>query len=180
MSDAATEQEQAPPPKPAAKPRANPMEQMVLMVAFLGGMIILIDPAARALTGSAVGFVLGPAIGWQSSLGGPLFPVLTIVFASAVMVLLTSGIRHYFTDYLKQARAQEVMRAFSKEMRSARKENNLHKMKKLTEKNKELMSLQAEQSTSQLKPMAITMVVVVPIFAWLLVFLDPSSHGAQA
>lgn len=168
MSDAATTQE--PKPAPTAKPRANPVEQMVVMVAFLAGFVILIDPAARDLTGRAVGFVLEPLIGF-----GHAVPVLTILLASVVMVLLTSVIRHYFTDYLKQAQSQEVMKAFSREMKEARKSNNLHMMKKLTDKNKDLMAIQAEQSTAQMKPMAITMVVVIPIFAWLLVFLDPGA-----
>lgn len=161
-------------PTPAL-PKTNPMEQFVTFVAFLVGMVVLIDPVARDLTGRAVGTVLDPVIGF-----GGAFPVLTILFASAVMVAITSAVRHYFTDYLEQARAQEIMKAFQKELKDARKENNLHKMKKLTEKNQDLMKLQAEQSSAQLKPMALTLVVVIPIFAWLLLFLDPAAavHGA--
>jgi uncharacterized membrane protein (DUF106 family) len=170
-----TETTQEAKPAPSPRPRTNPVEQMVVMASFLAGFVILIDPAARHVTGSAVGFVLEPLIGF-----GHQVPVLTILLASVVMVLVTSGVRHYFTDYLKQAKSQEVMKAFQREMREARKSNNLHMMKKLTEKNKDLMAIQAEQSTSQMKPMAITMVVVIPIFAWLLVFLDPGSAAGAA
>jgi uncharacterized membrane protein (DUF106 family) len=161
-------------PTPAL-PKTNPMEQFVTFVAFLVGMVVLIDPVARDLTGRAVGTVLNPVIGF-----GGAYPVLTILFASVVMVAITSVVRHYFTDYLEQAKAQEIMKAFQKELKDARKENNLHKMKKLTEKNQDLMKLQAEQSSAQLKPMALTLVVVIPIFAWLLLFLDPAAgaHGA--
>ena len=157
------------------KPRTHPMEQFVVFVAFLAGMLILIEPAARDATGSAVGFVLEPIIGFNRQV-----PALTILLASVVMVAVTTGVRHYFTDYLQQARNQEVMKTFQKEMKQARKDNNLHKMKKLTDANKDLMALQAEQSSAQLKPMAITMVVVIPIFAWLLLYLDPGAAGMAA
>lgn len=161
--------EEKPAPK-AAPVRAKPAEQFVTFTAFILGMLILIDAGARQFTGLVVGAVLEPVIGF-----GKAVPILTILLASVVMVVVTSVVRHYFTDYLKTARSQEVMKAFQREMRSARKEKNLHKMKRLTEKNQELMRLQAEQSSAQLKPMAITMVVVVPIFAWLLVWADPGS-----
>lgn len=171
MSKEAQQAEPAQPEKPKPpKPKTSPLEQFGLFVAFILGMVILIDPVARQATGAGVGLVLEPAIGFGRSL-----PALTVLLASGVMVVITSSVRHYFTDYLKLARNQEVMRAFQREMKSARKENNLHRIKKLTEKNKDLMQIQAEQSTAQLKPMALTMVVVVPIFAWLLVFLDPGS-----
>jgi len=162
----------APAHKAKEVPRTPPMEQFVLMIAVVGSVLLLIDPAARALTGNAVGAVLEPTIGFHRQV-----PALTIVLASLVMVVLTTYVRHYFTDYLQVARNAHIMRAFNKEMRDARKENNLHKMKKLGEKNQEIMKLQADQMPAQLKPMAITMVVVVPIFAWLLHFLDPGGAG---
>ncbi|MCA1813568.1 MAG: EMC3/TMCO1 family protein [Halobacteriales archaeon] len=156
----------------AGLPKTNPVEQFVVFVSFILAFVVLFDQQARAFTGQLAGAVLEPVIGF-----GHAYPVLTILLASVIMVLVTSWVRHYFTDYLKQARNQETMKAFQKEMRDARKENNLYKMKKLTEMNKDLMSLQAEQSSSQLRPMAITMLVVIPIFAWLLVFVD---HGMAA
>lgn len=172
-----TEQQTVEPASEAKKekPRAHPMEQFVVFVAFLAGMLILIDPTARDLTGRGVGFVLEPLIGF-----GHAIPALTILLASMVMVAVTTGVRHFFTDYLQQAKNQEVMKTFQKEMRQARKDNNLHKMKKLTEANKDLMTIQAEQSSAQLKPMALTMVVVIPIFAWLLSFLDPGAAAGAA
>lgn len=152
------------------EPRAHPMESFGLMVAFIALIVVMFDPLAREWTGNIVGFVLEPLIGFGGSL-----PVLTILLASVVMVVVTTGVRHYFTDYIAQAKAQDVMRAFNAELKDARKQNNLHKMKKLTEKNQDLMKIQAEQSSAQLRPMLLTMVVVIPIFAWLLVFLDPTS-----
>lgn len=156
--------------KQPALPQTKPGEQFVIFVSMLAAMLILFDPAARNLTGAAVGAVFHPLIGF-----GGAVPVLTILLASVAMVGITTAVRHYFTDYLAQARAQDVMRAFNKELREARKENNLHKMKKLTDRNQDLMALQAEQSSAALKPMALTMIVVIPIFTWLLVFADPGA-----
>lgn len=170
MSDTTAKAEGAAAKPQPALPKTNPMEQFLTFVAMLLGIVILLDPTARALTGDIVGFAFEPLIGFG---GG--YPVLTILFASVAMVAITTAVRHYFTDYLAQAKAQDVMKAFNQELKDARKSNNLHKMKKLTEKNTDLMKLQAEQSSAQMKPMVITMVVVVPIFAWLLVFLDPAS-----
>lgn len=168
MSDEATRTEGSTPTP--ALPKTKPMEQYVIFLSFILGFVIMIDPTARHFTGALVGAVLEPLIGF-----GHAMPVMTILLASAVMVGITTVVRHYFTDYLAQARAQEIMKTFQKEMKDARKTNNLHKLKKLTEKNTDLMQLQAEQSSAQLKPMALTLVVVIPIFAWLLVFLDPAS-----
>jgi uncharacterized membrane protein (DUF106 family) len=164
MSEETAEPEQV--TKPAAA-KQNPVEQFIVFVSFILAFVVLIDQQARAFTGRLAGAVLEPLIGF-----GHAYPVFTILLASLLMVVTTSAVRHYFTDYLKLARNQETMKAFQKEMREARKENNLYKMKKLTEMNKDLMSLQAEQSSAQLKPMAVTMLVVIPIFAWLLVFID--------
>lgn len=173
MSDAPTSGGAAQPK--LGEPRAHPMESFGLMVAFIALIVVMFDPLAREWTGKAVGFVLEPLIGF-----GRALPVLTILLASVVMVVVTTGVRHYFTDYIAQAKAQDVMRAFNAELKDARKQNNLHKMKKLTEKNADLMKIQAEQSSAQMRPMLLTMIVVIPIFAWLLVFLDPTSalHGA--
>jgi uncharacterized membrane protein (DUF106 family) len=158
--------------KPAT-PKAHPMETFIVFASFIFSTFILINADLRALTGRAVGAVLEPVIGF-----GHAAPVLTILLAAAVMVVLTSAVRHFFTDYLKQAKNQETMRAFNKALRQARKDNNLYKIKRLTEMNKELMALQAEQSTAQMKPMAITMLVAIPIFAWLLIFIDQGQAPA--
>jgi uncharacterized membrane protein (DUF106 family) len=167
MSEEAQGQGSAEQAKPKLPARGHPAEQFVVMLSFILAFIVLIDQNARAATGVIVGKVLEPLIGF-----GHQAPVLTVLLASVVMVVTTTAVRHYFTDYLKLARNQQVMREFQKEMREARKANNLHKMKKLTEMNKDLMALQGEQSSSQLKAMAVTMLVVIPVFAWLLVFID--------
>jgi len=99
------------------------------------------------------------------------FPVVTLFLTGIVMTSLTIIIRHFFTDYVEQVRSQKIVSAFNKELRKARTENNTFKIKKLTEQQDKIMKRSMQVSTSQLKLMPITMIIVVPIFAWISVFM---------
>ncbi|HWH08490.1 MAG TPA: EMC3/TMCO1 family protein [Candidatus Thermoplasmatota archaeon] len=128
-------------------------------------IVILFNPTLSAALGRYTGFVLEPLLGH-----GPL--LLTIFLASVVLVIATTAIRHFLVDWTKMARVQESMRAFQKEFMEARKSNNTYKLKKLTDAQPEVMAMQAEISTEQMKPMAFTMLLVIPIFAWLGAYVD--------
>src|SRR5205823_5059746 len=97
--------------------------------------------------------------------------LVTILLASIILVVGTTAIRHFLVDWVGMARIQEAMRSFQKEFSQARKDNNTYKLKKLTDAQPEVMALQADMSTEQMKPMAFTMILVVPIFAWLYTFI---------
>ncbi len=129
--------------------------------------LILFDNNLREATGNAVGFLLNPIIGF-----GGAFPVLTVLIAGTLMVLATTALRHFTTDWLEMAKKQAYMREFNKEFMKARKENNTYRLKKLTEKQPEVMKQQQEMSSKQLKNMPMTMIVVIPLFAWLLGFIS--------
>lgn len=133
---------------------------------FAIAFIIIFDPKMRALLGGAVGYVFDPIIGFN---GG--FPVLTIMIAGTLMVLATTAIRHFTTDWLEQAKFQAHMRAFQKEFGAARKENNTYRLKILTERQPEMMAKQQKVSMAQMKTMPFTMLVVIPLFAWMAQFL---------
>ncbi len=133
--------------------------------------IVLIDPNLRNLLGSAVGVVLNPTIGF-----GGRWPVLTIMVAGTLMVLATTAIRHFTSDWLEQAKMQAYMRAFQKEFSQARKENNTYRLKILTDKQPEVMQQQQKMSMAQMKTMPYTMIVVLPLFAWMFQFLQDSVH----
>jgi uncharacterized membrane protein (DUF106 family) len=87
------------------------------------------------------------------------------------MTLLTIIIRHLMTDYVAQAEGQKIVGAFNKELRDARKSNNMYKMKKLLEMQPKILSKSMEQTKTQFKLMPISMLIVIPIFAWLAVFV---------
>ncbi|HVL49493.1 MAG TPA: EMC3/TMCO1 family protein [Candidatus Thermoplasmatota archaeon] len=148
---------------PVAPPAPKSMgSTFLLLITFGAVFLILFNPELSAQIGRYVGFVLEPIIGF-----GREAPVLTIFGASIIMVVTTTVIRHFFTDWVKMARTQEIMRAFQKEFSEARKSNNSYRMKKLTEQQPELMQHQMEMQGQTMKPMAFTMLVVIPIFAWL-------------
>ncbi len=136
-----------------------------LLMVFLV-LMILFDPNLRALMGLAVGSVLEPVIGFNGN-----YPVLTVVIAGSLMVALTTLVRHFTTDWLNMARTQAYMRHFQKEFSTARKENNTFRLKALQDKQPEVMAKQQEMSTKQLKTMPLTMIIVIPLFAWLYEFV---------
>lgn len=135
-----------------------------ILMTFVLVFLVLFDIPKGIRDGTAwlAGFLLAPVIGF-----GGRYPLLTIFLASVVLVIATTAIRHFLTDWTKMARMQEAMRSFSAEMKDARKSNNTYKLKKLTDAQQDLMQLQAGAQTEQMKPMALTMLLVIPIFAWL-------------
>lgn len=156
--------------------KKSPWSTALLFVSFGLVILILFNQPLRQQLGNAAGFVLGPVIGF-----GYVYPLLTIFLASLVLVVATTAIRHFMVDWVQMARVQEAMRSFQKEFMEARKANNTYKIKKLTDAQPEVMQLQAEMSTEQMKPMAFTMLLVVPIFAWLAhLFFVPPADSADA
>jgi uncharacterized membrane protein (DUF106 family) len=101
-------------------------------------------------------------------------PVLSLVLAGTVMITLSTVIRGLITDPLQQARIQQEQSAFNAEMRQARLENNLFKLKKLQEQQPAMMAKSMEMSTGQMKVMPVTMIVILPMYAWIFFFITYS------
>lgn len=154
------------------KKQKNPMSTALLFLTFGFVLLILFNEGLRNWLGSAVGYAFDPIIGFDGK-----YPLATIFLASVILVVVTTAIRHFLVDWVNMARVQEAMRAFQKEFMEARKSNNTYKIKKLTDAQPEVMSLQAEMSTEQMKPMAFTMLLVIPIFAWLGTFMANEAPG---
>lgn len=129
-------------------------------------LFILFDERLRRATGTAVGFVLNPLIGF-----GGQEPILTILLASLIMIGASTLIRHFLVDWLKMARIQNTMRAYQRALREARAKRDTRRLEQLQKAQGKLMGIQAEMSGGQMKPMAATMLVVIPMFAWLYEFV---------
>lgn len=153
-----------------APPKRKSNFGTILIIAVV--MLVLFDNNLRRLMGDAVGFVFNPIIGF-----GGRFPVLTVMLAGTIMVLATTAVRHFTTDWLDQAKKQAYMRDFNKEFMKARKENNTYRLKILTEKQGEVMKTQQEMTSKQFKTMPMTMIIVIPLFAWLLEFISGLDYG---
>lgn len=162
------------PPRPTAGP-PDPKKQantMVTIFIFVFAMFVLFDQGLRHFLGELAGYLLQPTVGLNNN-----FPVVTLFLAGVVMVGITTIVRHFFTDYIGQAESQKIVSSFNKEFRQARIENNKYKIKKLTEQQQGIMKKSMDMSTTQMKLMPLTMIIVIPVFAWLDVFMgnfDPS------
>ncbi len=147
-------------------PRPDFGGQMLVMLALIFAMFLLFDPGMRQTLGSIVGIALTPLFGF-----GGHFPILTLFFTGLLTSVFTIIVRHFFTDWVDQARNTRIGSAFNKELREARLSNNTYKLKKLTELQPQITSQQLKASQTQLKLMPVTMIVIVPTFAWLANFV---------
>lgn len=147
----------------APRPKSG---SLMTFVVFGVVLFVMFNERLRQQLGHWVGIVMNPLIGFDGR-----YPVLTIMIAGVVMVLATTVLRHFTTDWLEQARFQAYMRSFTKELSSARKDNNTYKMKKLQDKQPEVLQKQQEVQAKQMKTMPFTMIIVIPLFAWLIEFL---------
>jgi uncharacterized membrane protein (DUF106 family) len=148
-----------------AKPKSAGSLMTFVSIGFV--FLILFNPGIRNKLGQWVSVVMDPVFGF-----GGRWPVLTILLAGTFMVLATTVIRHFTTDWLEQARMSAYMRAFNKELMAARKANNTYKVKKLQDRQGDVLRMQQEMQAKQMKTMPLTMIVVVPLFAWLFLFLE--------
>lgn len=153
-------------PVPSAPSAKKQSSTFITIFIFLFAMFILFDQDLRFGLGQLIGYALDPLIGFGGS-----SPVLTLMLAGIVMTGLTTLLRHFFTDYVAQAQSQTVVSAFNKELRQARLENNLYKIKKLSEQQNQILQKSMEMSTTQMKLMPVTMLIIIPIFAWVSVFI---------
>jgi uncharacterized membrane protein (DUF106 family) len=146
------------------------LERFLMIFSFVFVAFIMFNNDLRLAAGDAVGLVMNPLFRM------PTRPLYTLLGAGITMIILSTTVRHFFIDWMQMARVQEIMSEFQSELREAQKNDNHYKVNKLTDIQPEVMKLQAKMSGGQLKPMAVTMLVVIPIFAWLLQFVN----GLQA
>ncbi len=106
------------------------------------------------------------------------YPVVTLMLMGSIMILLSSVIRTLMTDTLEQQKAQAFSSAFNKELRQARLDNNLYKVKKLMDMQPVMMQKSMESSNQMMKSMPVTMLIVVPIFLWVRYFVDVTLGNA--
>ena len=110
---------------------------------------------------------------------GGEYPVLTLVISGVIMITISTVIRAYMSDPIGPAKSQHIQSEFSKEMRQARLENNLYKMKKLQEAQPKIMAASMNQQTTMMKTMPITMIVILPVYAWVWYFINDTMGGAD-
>lgn len=151
----------------ASMSQQQPMMSNKTMIGMLLVMLIMFAVASfRQYIGGALDFV------FQYIAFDGEYPVITLIIAGVIMITLGTVVRGFLQDPIKMARNQQIQSDFNKEFRQARIENNLFKMKKLQEMQPQITAMTMKQSTDQMKVMPITMLFVVPIYAWVWFFLS--------
>ncbi len=145
--------------------------QVFMMFFLLIFMLMIFTPELRVWMGDSMGGVLEPLIGFDSQ-----YPIFTVFLAGMVMIILSTTIRHFFIDWMEMAKIQKMMFAFNKELREAQIARNEKRVKKLMELQPEVMRMNAQLSSNQMKPMMFTMLVAIPIFMWLHNFIGDLSY----
>jgi len=146
------------------KPQTSQLMWMMISLAIVFALFI---EGVRTAIGKALNVVFEPLIGFNGN-----YIVLTLIITGMLMIGLSTIVRTLLTDTMAQAKNQREMSAFNAELRQARIENNLYKIKKLTEQQKVMMSKSMDSSMKMMKTMPITMMIVIPMFSWVWYFLD--------
>ncbi len=142
-------------PKPAAP--------FGLVIAFY----VMFNANLRNLLGAYAGYVLNPLVGF-----GDKYPVLTIMITGSLLVVLSTIVRHFTTDWVENARMQAYNKHYRQEMMKAQKEKNLYRIKQLEEYKPTMMAMSQKAQSAQLKTMPLTMLVVIPLFAWMGLYIS--------
>ena len=117
----------------------------------------------RLTIGTAMDVVLGPLID-PEGFAVPFF--VMIIILSSLTGLYSSLVQKYTIDYEKMQETQAKMRVFQKEFREAQLSGDEKRIKKLQKKQEQMMQDQLEISRQQFVPMAIILLLTVPIFFW--------------
>ncbi|MCM2465584.1 DUF106 domain-containing protein [Methanoculleus oceani] len=144
-------------------------------IALIFTMLVMLSYSVewiRVTVGSAMNVVLGPFI---DTFGVPFFVMIMIL--SGMTGLYSSLVQKYTIDYEKMQETQAKMKVFQKEFREAQLSGDEKRVKKLQGKQERMMQDQLDISRQQFTPMAIILVLSVPIFFWLLLRLP--EVGAQ-
>ncbi|NQS77240.1 MAG: DUF106 domain-containing protein [Methanoculleus bourgensis] len=140
-------------------------------IALLFTMLVMLSYGiewVRVTVGSVMDMMLGPFI---DVLGVPFFVMILIL--SSMTGLYSSLVQKYTIDYEKMQEVQAKARVFQKEFREAQLSGDEKRIKKLQGKQERMMQDQLEISKQQFTPMAIILLLTVPIFFWLLFRLPP-------
>jgi uncharacterized membrane protein (DUF106 family) len=147
--------------------KAQGSQLLLLMLVMFVMIFIFGDPNIRSTIAVSLNTAFYPLIGF----GGNL-PVMTVVLAGVIVVFLSSFFTNLFTDWKAMGKAQEVSRAFQKELGKARREGNANRVKKLMKMQPQIMKLTTQSQSGMMKPMFFLFIFIAPIFIWLLYFLS--------
>jgi uncharacterized membrane protein (DUF106 family) len=165
--DAETRVSRPLPPKPS-------MGRTFLFMMFFLTLFVLVDPNLRDAFGRAAAAVFWPTIGF-----GAAYPVLTILLAGTLTTTISSLVRHFFTDWVKQTRINKQDAALRKATMEALRQGNRTKVTKLREVQTSMQAETLSVRFAPMKSMAVTFLLFILVFSWLgqFVYADVLSAG---
>jgi uncharacterized membrane protein (DUF106 family) len=143
------------------------MERFLMIFLFLLALYAIIDQQVGTSFATLANVVLYPVFGF----GGAL-PVLTILLLGLATTTIGSVLRDHYTNWVKMARTQRLMRAWSRERMEAMRKGQQTRLQMLMEAQKGFAKDQMEMMTSPYKATAWTMFFFIVIFVWLRLFVD--------
>ena len=150
------EETKSPPAPPAFK-----MSTFLYTFLFLLGILMLFETGTRYGVAQAVGYALGPLIGF-----GGHRPLLTMFCAAAFEMVLTALAYNYTTDWILAARVQKWSAALRKVQMAAMRSGKKDRIDSLKPYQQKLTRLSSEVSIAQLKGMAVTWFLLILIYTW--------------
>lgn len=160
--------------EPAAQPATPPPQPMkgffsryVLILFAILAIMMMFDTNLRFWFGSAVGTVFYPIVGFDKKL-----PFMTLFCAGLIMTVISTAVRHYFTNWIETAKTQKKMAAFNKARMEALKSKNTNKLNRMSEAQKQVNEMNFGNMVSQLKSTAVMMFIAIAVFAWIWLFVE--------
>ncbi len=151
------------------KPQAPVFNLSRFVYIFLGmlGLMVMFDTDLRESLGNLIGGPLYAAVGFEGQ-----YPILTLAFTGTIMIVFSTLVREILMDWVEMTEIQKKTSAFNKELMNAKMANQTTKVKKMEKMQPEVQKLSMKTMKPQIKSMAITMVVVISIFASLWTFIS--------
>ena len=112
----------------------------------------------------AMNAVLNPLVQMDPT---PNNPVLTVFVISFIISLLTVTAQKLLVDQDKMNEMQAKSKALQKELREAQASGDSKQMAKVQAKQMDMMSDQSEIMKMSFRPMIVTMIPILLIFAWM-------------
>jgi len=112
----------------------------------------------------AMNAILNPLIALDPT---PDNPVLTVFVISFLVSLLTVTAQKLLVDQDKMHEMQTKSKAFNKELREAQMSGDSKKVAKLQSQQMDMMADQSEIMKMSFRPMIVTMIPILLIFAWM-------------
>jgi uncharacterized membrane protein (DUF106 family) len=148
-------------------------QMLLVMVVMFAMLFIFADPGIRSWLAISLNVVFYPLIGFNGQ-----YPLLTIVLSGVIVVFLSSFFTHLFTNWKAMGKAQDISRAFQKEMGKARREGNMNRVQKLMKMQPQIMKMTMDSSSGMMKPMVFLIIFIAPLFIWLTYFLGTLQYYA--